>query len=150
MTVLDSFKSKTVAVFLVMAALGSCAAENENISTDSNLAQALTEEFLEGKTVLTCAVPCAFRHGNNRVKIHNFYKLEQWGELAEITLRHGSREDSSYYYLGRAAEGLGFNKAAKIYYKNAINERYKCKSYPFDLCEGLDIPSLARKRIKNI
>ena len=44
MTVVDSFKSKTVAVFLVMAALGSCASENENISTDSNLAQALTEK----------------------------------------------------------------------------------------------------------
>jgi hypothetical protein len=149
MTVVDSFKSKTVAVFLVMAALGSCASENENISTDSNLAQALTEEFLAGKTRLKCGIPCSGSWGTIKAKQRRIYDIKLWGELAEVTLQNGHEVDANYYYLGRSAEGLGYKKAAKVYYQQALIV-HKCVGFLYNNCEGLDINSLAKQRLKNL
>lgn len=149
MTVVDRFKSKTVALFLAMAVLGSCAAENENISTDPKLAKALTEEFLAGKTRLKCGISCSGSWGTIRAKQRQFYNMELWGQLAEITMRNGHKIDINYYYLGRSAEGLGFNNAAKVYYKNALSVNYGCAGF-FNNCDGFDVPSMTLKRLKKL
>jgi hypothetical protein len=147
MTVLDSFKSKTVAVFLVMAALVSCSPANPNISTDRKLAKEVTDNFTKGKIIMTCRFSCLGPSGRYMNTQRKLYDEELWGELAELTIRIGWKDNLQYYYLGRSAEGLGFKKAAKIYYKKALNENNKCA---WGSCTGLDVPSLAKQRLKNL
>ena len=73
--------------------------------------------------------------------------MELWAELAELTLENG-HEVYIRHYLGRSAEGLGFNEAAKVYYKNALVV-FECAGW-INNCDSFDVTELATKRFKKL
>ncbi len=67
-----------------------------------------------------------------------FYAAERWTLLADEVLRIGFGSDITYFYLGRAAEGLGKIEAAKNDYALGQASKTHCDSV-VNNCDGLDI-----------
>jgi len=44
-------------------------------------------------------------------------ETDQWSDLAVRVLTIGYKDNLAWYYLGRAAEGLGHIEAARTYFK---------------------------------
>lgn len=103
--------------------------------------------FEKGTVVLTCdSIGCASSWGNSAASMRTQYDTQQWDELARSVVAKNFPYDLAYYYLGRAAEGKGHYGAAANYYRAAQIAR-KCDSL-FNVCNGLDVPSLAADRLK--
>jgi hypothetical protein len=68
-----------------------------------------------------------------------------WHDLAIGVMQVGYQTDLGYFYLGRAAQGLGADQAAIRYYEIAAaisqgsNPGLKCKGV-FDTCDGIAMP----------
>jgi hypothetical protein len=64
-------------------------------------------------------------------------------------MRTGYQDDLSLYYLGRAAEGSGFKKAAASYYRQSIELSGTSIScvYLSGLCGGVSLPIAASQRL---
>jgi len=105
--------------------------------------------FLQGDIRLSCGLPCAGADGTSRQKYSRLYQNAVWKDLAIEILKIGFEADRNYYYLGLSAEGLGYRDAARTYYKLSLSSRFKCNG-AFNVCDGLDIPNLARKHIYEI
>ena len=105
-----------VALFSVL--VSACAAQNANLSPVENKQR--FEAFETGKTRLTCGIPCSGRYGYNRRILRQLHDQGDWTQLASNVLLIGFSKAQPYYYLGRAAEGLGHHEAAKTYYAMAI------------------------------
>ncbi|MCC8997540.1 MAG: hypothetical protein LM517_10955 [Nitrosomonas sp.] len=56
---------------------------------------------------------CRGKFGTNLQDIHQSYLLEGWHDLSTKVLEIGFNQDLAYFYLGRAAEGIGEFKAAQ-------------------------------------
>jgi hypothetical protein len=73
----------------------------------------------------------------------------QWGDLAAIVMRTEYQDDLSLYYLGRAAEGLGFYPAAVSYYRQSMElsgTSISCANLS-GLCGGVTLPADAARRL---
>jgi len=79
--------------------------------------------------------------------LREHYEKAAWRELAIETLKTGYHLDLAYYYLGRAAAGLGFKDAARKYLKLAIAASQTAASACADgilvRCGELDVKSAA-------
>jgi hypothetical protein len=67
----------------------------------------------------------------------------RWQELALFVMQIGFMDDLTYYYLGRAAQELGYLQAAQRYYR--IAERLSvtelaCGNRPHNICNGHVFP----------
>jgi hypothetical protein len=71
--------------------------------------------------------------------------------LAVLVVQIGYDEDLAWFYLGRAAEGLGSDKAALKYYKIsaalATRRVRNCDRLPFNTCDGHKLPQEANDSI---
>jgi len=65
------------------------------------------------------------------------YRSGNWRELARLTAEKGSESNLPYFYLGRAAEELGYLEAARVYYDFA-NYARDCDGV-FNNCDGIDV-----------
>lgn len=101
----------------------------------------------KGEIRLTCRTACAAYYGGFRPLQKARYDRQQWKELAIDVARIGYQIDQSYFYLGRAAEGLGHVKAARTYYELAIASRAKCDRL-LDVCDGFVFPDDALARLQ--
>ena len=137
--------------------LTGCFSEAKNLSTYQDLTQNSSKSdqvvtiFVKGEIDLSCGPTCSGDWGFNQRKIKYYWKSGQMTELAKtvIAINHGV--DLSYFYLGQAAEGLGYLEAAKMYYNKAKHFPYKCDGF-FDNCDGINVPKeteAALKRIEN-
>ena len=79
-----------------------------------------------GELRLNCGGWCAGYYGAFRKLQRARYDRQQWKDLAVDIARIGYGIDQSYFYLGRAAEGLGHVEAARTYYELALASRNKC------------------------
>jgi hypothetical protein len=83
------------------------------------------------------------------------YKYKNWHNLAMSAFDTLNPQDLTYFYLGSAAEGLGFYKSALNYYNKAISvrngsidgEKRTCQGMIYDDCNELDFPSDINKAI---
>ncbi|NOS98753.1 MAG: hypothetical protein HOP25_09830 [Methylotenera sp.] len=100
-----------------------------------------------GDARLTCGVSCSGAWGSSRRKQKGFYENELWNDLALEVAKVGFASDQSYFYLGRAAEGLGYRDAARTYYKLALSGVHKCAGWPFNNCDGLNFPEDINSRL---
>jgi|LauGreDrversion4_2_1035121.scaffolds.fasta_scaffold473254_2 hypothetical protein len=114
--------------------------DNANITTDPYLV------FSSAQTRLNCGLSCAGSYGAARRKIKSLHDSGQWKELALEVSYIGFDIDQGYYYLGRAAEELGFSQAARTYYNFSLNRPHKCAG-SFNNCDGLIFPRDAHARI---
>ncbi len=74
-----------------------------------------------GGTVLDCGASCADRWGRSQAELTRRYQAGDWVGLATLVLETGYRQDLAYFYLGRAAEGVGADSAALGYYRTAVS-----------------------------
>lgn len=80
-----------------------------------------------------------------RDELREAYRKGEWVKLVNIVLSRRAAWDTYYFYLGRAAEELGYEKAAITYYGLAINsdQNKKCNGV-IDLCDGFVFPQDAQ------
>lgn len=108
----------SILAFLVLIVCG-CASSLKSVT---NLER---EAFLDGKIQFDC-LSCAGIFGQNLHEMEKRYQNSAWNRLSELVIGAGFGSDLSYYYLGRAAEGLGKNNAARIYYQRGLVTNLKC------------------------
>jgi Zn-dependent protease with chaperone function len=89
------------------------------------------ERFRKGEAVFSCTTECMFAYGYQRSSWTTLHQKGQWRELAVAVVKVGYLNDLSYFLLGEAATGLGFQEVAKIYYRRALEARKAGRT-----CEG--------------
>jgi S1-C subfamily serine protease len=102
-----------------------------------------------GKTRLTCETTCLIAWSSASKKIKALHDNKLWEDLAVEVSKIGYASDLTYYYLGRAAAGLGHTDAAKNYYRLGLSQTQHCDGW-FSSCEGLEFPSDLRVQLANL
>src|ERR1700732_4764862 len=121
--------------------LTSCAVRTPEVPTDELLRRLQT-----GEPMLDCRLACLDAWRANRATALVLNETRRWQELAVLVMQTGYTDDLTYFYLGRAAEGLGYREAAKTYYQ--ISARLSaaglaCVKENPDLCNGQRLPAAA-------
>jgi Zn-dependent protease with chaperone function len=100
------------------------------------------ERFRKGSVVLTCTMECVLGYGFQRSNWKAFHSKNQWRELAVSVVKVGYQSDLSYFMLGEAANGLGMNEVARVYYLRALEARKSGRTCDggFNTCEDFDVP----------
>jgi hypothetical protein len=107
---------------------------------------------------------CGFSWGWNKTKLKNMHDNMQWKKLADKVYDLGCGNDLAYYYIGRAAEGLGHGDSAiknykhSIYLTNDLSRHRTCRarnpkyteSQSKALCSGLSFPKIAKYRLSRM
>ena len=115
-----------------------CAARVEQIN-DQNVGP-LVDQFVDGKAVLDCDLPCAGRFGANRKAMFGMYQASDWSTLSRTVVRIGFNQDLSWFYLGLSAQGLGLADSAAAYYSKALETPNHCASGAINACDGFAFP----------
>src|SRR4029077_19728509 len=102
-----------------------------------------------GRPVLNCREACL---AQRRLAQPQMGELDAGGrseELALLVMRIGYQDDLSLYYLGRAAEGMGYRSAAASYYRQSLQlsgTSISCR-YLSRQCGGVALPTTAAARL---
>jgi hypothetical protein len=113
------------------------------------------QELVNGQAVLDCNLGCVGAYGAARARLLRLYRVEDWTTLGTLVMQIGFQGDQSYFYLGRAAEGLGAYEAARKYYgmagyiATAPTEPGKCLGV-FNLCDGFNFPRDILSRLHSV
>ena len=124
---------------LTVAAMTGCTMKNANVPPDE-----LMRQFQAGQPMLDCSMEeCGLGWMQNRQKAELLEATGRWQELALFVMQIGFMDDLTYYYLGRAAQELGYLQAAQRYYR--IAERLSvtelaCGNRPHNICNGHVFP----------
>ena len=106
-----------------------------------------------GSATLTCGWTCSIAYGSARAKMKELYVGEDWRGLAATVMEIGHASDQSFFYLGRAAEGLEAYDAALKYYRRALIEDSgggnPCNNV-FNNCDGFVFPAEINARIEAV
>jgi len=79
------------------------------------------DRFRRGEVVFTCTFACSISYRANKGEWPTYHRDRAWRELAVSVMRADTLSDLSYYMLGEAAHGLGFEDAARVYYQRALD-----------------------------
>ena len=127
-------RTKT-ASFLLIGLLASCAVPTGTVGfTDPSQRDQAISAFRAGRARLDCGMDrsCMPRwfgdrtpqgptaNGNRREYAVTAVASGDWNGLAETVLASGLDSDLHWYYLGRAAQGMGLPAAARTYYQRSI------------------------------
>ena len=100
------------------------------------------EEFKKGTLELACA-DCSFKFYLSQSDLKKLYEKQDWRVLAQNVIKTDYKIDLSYFYLAAAAEGLGFNEAAKTYSAKAVElaatDEHACAKAKMIKCDGIEI-----------
>jgi hypothetical protein len=99
---------------LVSALAAGCTLKNVNVPPDE-----LMRQFQAGQPMLDCRVECGGAWGGSRQQVRVLDATGRWQDLALLVMQIGYMNDLSYYYLGHAAENLGYLQAAQRYFRIA-------------------------------
>ncbi len=128
----------------VSAALGGCANKYDAVTPD--VQAGMLADLRAGKLNLDCGLNCRITWDTQVAGIHALDLSEHWNDLAVQVMKIGYGNDLAYYYLGQAAQGLGYQQAAIGYYNyalaltNGTNPLVKCGAATSgNTCQGVDI-----------
>ena len=130
-------------VLWACVALVGCAERSDTVKPAETLAQ-----LRAGRALLTCREPCLAEWRSAQPQAMQLDAGARWQELAMLLTRIGYQDDLSLYYLGRAAEGLGYREAAASYYRQSTQLSAtpgSCQSLS-RLCGGVVLPRAAALR----
>lgn len=133
------FSLRLVLIAVCGFIISGCASSGIQTPTGEQVTN-LQEVFKRGEARLNCGVSCAGAWGSASRQAKNLYEQGLWSDLATEVARVGFKADQTYFYLGRAAEELGYTDAARTYYKLGLASSYKCAGL-FDNCDGLVFPN---------
>jgi hypothetical protein len=133
-----------VAGWIVLVLTG-CAVRTPEVPIDE-----LLRRLQAGEPMLDCRLACLDAWRANRATALVLNETRRWRELAVLVMQTDYTDDLTYFYLGRAAEGLGYREAAKTYYQ--ISARLSaaglaCIKENPDLCNGQRLPAAAEARL---
>lgn len=126
-----------------------CGCESKFATVTPDLQAAFMKDLQAGKLNLDCGLKCDITWISQAPQIHALDLAENWNDLAVRVMQIGYGSDLAYYYLGQAAQGLGYHQAAITYYGNAMqiasgpNALLKCGGGDpgSDACQGVDLMS---------
>jgi hypothetical protein len=124
----------TAAAVVFMAA--SCATAVKGPVTPA-LRASIPGRLGSGEIRLGCHITCASAWQSDHAALHTMYDNKLWADLAAEVVRIGYRQDLSYFYLGRAAEGLHKPEGAITYYRLALTSEH-CDTL-INTCDGVDV-----------
>jgi hypothetical protein len=108
----------------------------------------ILDDLKNGKLTLECGDMCGASWANAISSIHAVDLADNYQELAVRVMQIGHKEDLAYYYLGQAAQGLGFHQAAIGYYAMSAgiaggppDFAAQCV-YRQSTCMGVDLPAV--------
>jgi len=127
--------------------LASCAEQVATISPSETLALLRT-----GRAPLTCGEPCLAQWQAVQPQAAQLLDRGRWRDLATLVLQTRYGDDLSLYYLGRAAEGVGYRPAAASYYRQSMRISGTSGScqYLSRVCGGIALPRAASVRVAAI
>ena len=105
-----------------------------------------------GRPLLDCREPCLDEWRRIQPQAAELDARAKWQDLAVLVLRTGYQDDLSLYYLGRAAQGLGYLGAAASYYRQSMQlsgTSISCE-HRSRLCGGAVLPRVASLRLEAI
>lgn len=117
-----------------------------NPSSVQEAASSGSPQLGTGAVRLQCEAACLVRWNANSRHIKALHDNRLWADLAQQVMAIDYPSDLTYYYLGRAAEGMGYPEAATTYYRLAISHLHRCESWVSD-CAGFDFPRDIRVRL---
>jgi Zn-dependent protease with chaperone function len=111
------------------------------------------EDFKRGQAKLPCG-DCSIKFQNAKDDLKKIHAQGKWEELAKAVLDVGYRQDISSYYLGIAAEGLGYPAAARQYFSQAVElakrKETHCDGSFLNLCNGIQLPTAAEAALNRL
>src|SRR5690606_32800869 len=76
------------------------------------------ERFRQGVFELDCS-SCGLSFALNQGEYRQLHDNQDWRLLAQEVMKNGYKLDLAYFYLAKAAQGLGYDEAAGIYFARA-------------------------------
>jgi hypothetical protein len=123
-----------------MVGLAACAPQEAMVSPEQRLAMIPT-----GEPLLTCRAECLAAWQAAAPQAEAFARAGQWTDLALLVLRIDYEDDLTTYYLGEAAQGMGYPTAAENYYRQSVelsSGPAACAVYS-RMCGGVSLPRAA-------
>jgi hypothetical protein len=127
---------------------GCAGSGGDNHYTNMTRAELLAQLQL-GRSVLRCREPCLPAWRDAQPRAARLEAARQWSDLATLVMQTEYQDDLSLYYLGKAAEGLGFYPAAISYYRQSMElsgTSISCANLS-RLCGGVALPTEAARRL---
>ena len=133
-----------------MVALGALAAFANIQASAETAATGLSSEFKSGNLKLEKSIFGKGASGAEGLK--RLYDDKNWEELVKEVVAKRFVMNTYYFYLGAAAEELGYPEAAYKYYESAAKTPEKCTDYSVwsDSCVGFKFPGDALKRMAGL
>jgi hypothetical protein len=138
---------RIAAIGVGCVALAGCA-EPAHISP--SIEPVLTLDLLRsGVPILRCREACLDAWRTAAPKAERLAAAGQWRDLAALVVGVGYQDDLTVYYLGEAAEGLGYTPAAIGYYRQSttLSGTSIACGYLSKLCGGVILPQAASARM---
>jgi hypothetical protein len=135
------------ALGLGCAFLAACAEQHDSMSPDRGLVLMQT-----GAPILSCRDACLADWRREQPQAQQLAAAGQWRDLANLLIRVGYQDDLSLFYLGRAAEGLGFTAGAAAYYRQSTQlsgTAIACTAMSRQ-CGGLVFPQASSLRLSAV
>jgi hypothetical protein len=138
---------RRLCVAMVCLAAAGCAQQAPTITPADAAVQVQT-----GRALLTCREACLAEWRRLQPQAAQLDAAARWPELVAAVLQANYEDDLSLYYLGRAAEGLGYPGAAAGYYRQSLRFSGTSGSceYQSRMCGGVILPRAASLRLASI
>lgn len=142
---------RILALLLGLLLISGCATTKVDATDQATIAR--HDAFKTGNVTLKSGTIEAAEWTLNRDAAYELLAGGHWRELADLIQRKAINNDLAWYYLGRAAEGLGDNVLARTYYERSIertkSDKYsqRCKGAVMSTCDGFDFPDVAQTRL---
>lgn len=130
-------------------ALGGCATQKDGVP-DPVTRHEIVAGLQTGQTRLGCELTCAGSWSLARASLQGLHANGLWHDLATEVTRIGFNTDLAYFYLARAAEGLGHGPAAETFYRLALASARKCDGMLFDSCDGINVNEQANAALARL
>lgn len=143
-----TLRARTASALLALA-LTACATQREG-SPDSMARFGIIAGLQTGQVRLGCDFFCSASWSLARQTLAGLHTHGLWADLAIEVVRIGYNTDLAYFYLGRAAEGLGQTAAADVYYRLALASPRKCDGMLFDSCDEIKVPPEAAAALQRL
>ncbi len=133
-----------ISVFLFIL-LNGCATKGSLTANGGEVVDPISS-LAKGEIRLTCELSCSGAWGWKRPDLKKLHDSRSWYELANTIIDIGHKNTLPYYYLGRAAEGMGYIDAASVYYKLAKIDIH-CD---LGICDGFKFPKDIDQRLAGL
>jgi hypothetical protein len=125
----------------LLAIVLACAGCAPPLTIDEGNSRNAATGFANGDIVLADSMATIPSYQKHKLEMHNLYLKGDWQSLSRLVIEVNYDNELDWFYLGRSAEGLGLNDAARHYYGRALSTVHKCVGvFIGDECDGLSFP----------